>query len=136
MGTLKLVGGIITAATAGLILIMAIRALINGIYTGYLHYLLAPMIVTIVVLIGGILAIMGKTIGGVIALIVGVIWLMTAIFLNVEVYPTEDWVLFLMHHADLSFFYVDLDFAVWGYLYVETLMVLAGGILGTVGRSD
>ena len=133
MVNLKQIGGIILVATVGLMTINAILAIIDG---NFSTFFMVQLIYLIVVLLGGILAFMGKTIGGLLALIVGALWLSTAILLNVEVYPPDDWVIYIMHTPWLSFFLYILDIRVWGFLYVETLLVLVAGVLGIVGSAD
>ena len=133
MVNLKQIGGIILVATVGLMTINAVLAIIDG---NFSTFFVVQLIYLIVILLGGILAFVGKTIGGVLALIVGALWLSTAIFLNVEVYPPDDWVIYIMHTPWLSFFMYILDIRVWGFLYVETLFVLVGAILALVGSSD
>ena len=133
MVNLKQIGGIILVAVTGLMFACALGA---WLVDGYAEYLWVGMVYLIVLLLGGILAIMGKTIGGIIALVVGALWLSTAILLNVGVYPITDWVLSIMQSPLISLFEWYLNINVWGYLYVETLIVLAGAILVVVDRSD
>ena len=137
MVNLKQIGGIILLACAGLMITTVIVALIQQYYgPSYVLHMVISILYGIVILLGGILALKGKTIGGVLALILGVLWLSTAILMNVGVYPTADWVLFIMHMPWSSLFYHFVDITVWGYLFIETLVILVGAILVVIGSAD
>ena len=134
MGALKIVGGILALAGAGLVLVVAV---LNLIEVGFTTNILFLMILPILALIGGILAIAGKRAGGILALIVGIIWLTIAILINVGVIsPFEEWLQFVIQSPFLSFFFLYLGVIVWGSLTVETILVFVGGILATAGGSD
>ena len=134
MGALKIVGGILAIAGAGLVLFMVIGAIIDfGVSTALIELMILP----IVALVGGILALAGKRAGGIIALIVGAIWLLIAILLNVTVIilPVDLYYL-LAQVPSLSFFVVYFSFTIWIFLTVEIVLVFVGGILATAGGSD
>ena len=134
MGALKIVGGILAVAGAGLVLFMQILALMDVGFTMNLLYL---MILPILALIGGILALAGKRAGGIIALVVGIIWLTIAILLNVDVIsPFEEWLQFVIQSPFQSFFIMYVGIVIWGFLTVETILVFVGGILATAGGSE
>jgi hypothetical protein len=135
MGALKIVGGILAVAGAGLVLFMVISAIINYGFNTYLGILL---ILPIVALVGGILALAGKRAGGIIALIVGAIWLIMAILLSLDVLPPmpTELLYLLTQLPSLSFFVVYVDFTIWVFLTVEIVLVFVGGILATAGGSD
>ena len=134
MGALKIVGGILAVAGAGLVLFMQILALMDVGFTMNLLYL---MVFPILALIGGILALAGKRAGGIIALVVGIIWLTIAILLNVDVIsPFEEWLQFVIQSPFQSFFIMYVGIVIWGFLTVETILVFVGGILATAGGSE
>jgi len=134
MGALKIVGGILAVAGAGLVLFMQILALMDVGFTMNLLYL---MVFPILALIGGILALAGKRAGGIIALVVGIIWLTIAILINLDIIsPFEDWLAFVIQSPFQSFFVVYVGLIVWGWLTVETILVFVGGILATAGGSE
>jgi hypothetical protein len=135
MGALKIVGGILAVVGAGLILFLEILYLIDW---GFSTDLVMAMILPILALIGGILAIAGKRAGGILALIVGIIWLLMAILINIDVLPTlPDEIFFLLvQYPMFSVFAMYADFTIWFYLTVEIILVFVGGILATAGGSD
>ena len=136
MGALKIVGGILAAAGAGLVLAVLIMAGIGGGF-GLPHFL--AMILPVLGLIGGILAIAGKRAGGILALIVGIIWLLFAVLSNLGIlvfsFPVELFYI-LVPQVGLSFFAVYIGFTIWGFLTVEVLLVFVGGILAIAGGGD
>jgi hypothetical protein len=134
MGALKIVGGILAVAGAGLILVLQIMELIGYGFTLALFY---TMILPIVALVGGILALAGKRAGGIIALVVGIIWVTVAILINLDIvtFPLDLYYL-LAPIPVFSFFLIYLGFTIWGLLTVETILVFVGGILATAGGSD
>ena len=101
---------------------------------GFSLDLLLWMILPILAVVGGILLLVRKRAGGVIALIVGAIWLTIAILLNLGLGMV--WMDFLMIIPPFSFFLWYLDFTIWDYLFVEIVLVFVGGILGVAGGSD
>ena len=134
MGTIRLVGGILAAVGAGLVILQYIYLmLLVGFDIGFILRMIVPAIA----LVGGLLAIAGKRAGGIIALIVGLMWFTLALILNLELISSfEWWVVYFTQFQNSSIFGFHLDFMVWGYLTVETTLVLVGGILATAGGSD
>lgn len=136
MGALRVVGGALALIGAGLIFFMAI---IFGIDHGFQLGVILALILPILAMIGGILAISEKKSGGILALVVGIIWLTMAILVNLGFLLTlpEELLLFLIPLPGFSVFLVYLGFSIWGFfLTVEVILVFVGGILATVAASD
>ena len=136
MGALKVVGGILALAGSGLMLALIIMSGLGGGF-GLSHFLV--MILPILALIGGILALAGKRAGGVLALIVGIIWVLFAVFANLGILVGDlplELIYILLPQVGLSFFLVYVGFTIWGFLTVEVLLVFVGGILATAGGGD
>ena len=134
MGALKIVGGILALAGAGLILVMQILFIFGF---GFDITIVYSMILPILALIGGILALAGKRAGGILALVVGIIWLTMAILLNLSIISiSDDLAAFIVQIPSYSFFLVYLGVYIWGLLCIETILVFVGGILATAGGSD
>ena len=131
MGALKIVGGILSLAGAALVLFMWVIIVLN---TGFDVSMLIYLILPVIALIGGILAIAGKRAGGVLALIVGAIWLVIALLINFGVFMP--WMDYLILLPEFSFFVMYLDFTIWDFLFVEIVLVFVGGILAVAGGSD
>ena len=128
MNTLRLIGGIISIFGAVCVIAPLLIIIFDiGLDTASLILMILP----ILVVIAGILSIMGKKAGGYIALIVGILWLVIAILLNLGIDPS-----FLIYISVLlSSFAEFLGFTIWGFLYVEILLVLVGGLLVVVSPS-
>jgi hypothetical protein len=135
MGALKVVGGILATVGAGL---LTVQLILIGMNYGFIPTLFLALILPILALIGGIIALAGKRAGGIIALIVGIIWLTFAILYNLGFstgLPIE--ILAILAGAlEASFFYWQFSITVWVWLSIEVVLVFAGGILATAGGSD
>ena len=131
MSGLKIAGGILSLIGGALVLLMQIIYIMTYAFSwGILIWMILP----ILAVVGGILLLVRKRAGGVIALIVGAIWLTIAILLNLGL--GMEWMDFLMIIPPFSFFLWYLDFTIWDYLFVEIVLVFVGGILGVAGGSD
>jgi len=131
MSGLKIAGGILSLIGGALVLLMQIIYIMTYAFSwGILIWMILP----ILAVVGGILLLVRKRAGGVIALIVGAIWLTIAILLNLGLGMV--WMDFLMIIPPFSFFLGYLDFTIWDYLFVEIVLVFVGGILGVAGGSD
>lgn len=133
MGALRAVGGILALIGAALVLFMQVLFILNfGFYGGFILLMILP----ILALVGGILAIAGKRAGGIIALIVGCLWLVFGILVFSGVYiPWLSDICFL--EPIFSVFLIYLSITIWSiFILVETILVLLGGILATAAKSD
>jgi len=131
MSGLKIAGGILSLIGAALVLFMQVEYLWVHLFNWRLIIL---MILPITALVGGILALVGKRAGGVLALVVGAIWITIAILVNIDL--AMSWMDYLMVLREFSFFYVYLDFTLWHYVLIEIVLVLVGGILAVAGGKD
>jgi len=131
MNGLKIAGGILSLVGAALVLLMQVIYLLTS---SFYWQLIIQMILPIIALVGGILLLAGKRAGGILALIVGAIWLAIAILINFDL--VMSWMGYIMLPPQFSFFVYFLNFSIWGYLFVEIVLVFVGGILGVAGGSD
>jgi hypothetical protein len=132
MSGLKIAGGILSLAGGALVLLMQILWMMDW---GFTLDLLLWMIMPILAVLGGILLLAGKRAGGIIALIVGAIWTTMAILINILLGPLA-WMDYLYVFPMFSFFAEFVGFTIWGYIFVEVVLVLVGGILGVAGGKD
>jgi hypothetical protein len=138
MGAVKTIGGVLSLLGGAFVLIAALLAILSvnyGTMTLFIYWFSAyPLMIFLSIalgalaIIGGILSMKGKTVGGILALIVGVLWLLGGILS-----PTSD--IFLMF-LQPSLIYALISIAIWFPLFIEPILVLVGGILGLVGSSD
>ena len=131
MSGLKIAGGILSLVGAALVLFMQVLYILT---ISFDPLIFVYMILPIIALVGGILLLAGKRAGGILALVVGAIWLTMAIF-YILVYSNA-WMEYIMLLPQFSFFFTYLHFTIWLYVFVEIVLVFVGGILGVAGGSD
>ncbi len=124
MGALRVVGGVLALAGAALILVEVIIVIMN---VGFVADEIMLLLLPIIALIGGILGIANKRAGGVLAMIVGIVWVIGAILF----YMLIPFSLYLI--AAPGWLSVTLGFTIWSFVTIEVVLVLVGGILTIAG---
>ncbi len=139
-GILALIGGalVLLEAILGMLGIPIFGSIFEATQYGLLQasttYLIIALALGALALIGGILALAEKKAGGVIALIVAIIWIIPGLLLLFSPLILFQ-VPFLAFLQPPSFFFAMLGIGIWIFT-IEGILVLVGGILGLTASGD
>jgi hypothetical protein len=143
MGAARVVGGILALAAGVLSLLVALDLMIGiglfGLTFGYMiqgmaasiypMVLYVQLILAILAILGGILALAGKKAGGIIALIVAIVWLAGGF-----IWTLSTATVFLLPFSAILAWTDQIIFMTSGTIIsIEAIICLVGGILGMSG---
>ncbi|MFX1295770.1 MAG: hypothetical protein ACFFD2_13075 [Promethearchaeota archaeon] len=134
MGTVKVVGGILALAGGAMVLILCL--LIANLYlAGSMEMLLnwiVNFIIAILAIIGSLMGIAGKKVGGILAFIAGLWWTIFGILISANIISMFSSIGMILLPASLIGYYlVPLP-----YITIEGILCILGGLLLLAGSSD
>jgi hypothetical protein len=143
MGAAGKVGGVLALIGGALVLIESLLILMGTALFGTLieaTWLLGAsmmiiwpilsLLLGVVALVGGILALSGKKVGGVLALIIAILWIIYPLLFQLGVFVPD-----LVVLTPMGLLTGLLDFGLWIFT-IEGIIVLVGGILGLAASND
>ncbi len=121
MSTGRLIGGILALAAGALSLGATFYYVAGGI--GFDNpIILTNLAISIVILVGGILGILGKKVGGILALIGGALWLIGGLLVVVS-----DFAFYYLW--PMSLFFIILNVGILYFLSLESIIAVISGII-------
>ena len=137
MGKVGIIGGVLALVGGALVLIESLLILLGMSLLGsalesywalgaelYLLWPILSLILGAVALVGGVLALAGKKFGGVLAIIIAILWIIYPLLYELNIFVPD-----LLVLNPMGLLTVVLDHGIWVFTY-EGLFVLVGGILG------